>query len=471
MTSAKSLAGLMKWLDRDGWRAFLHDVIEERFDAANARGLEPEEVEASLGEVGVANLWGCAFEDFLTRWDDDDRNIIEEYLKRRGWKETGLNRKYMNALRLSVISLYEVSDVKPGESFLARDLVRDGDPVLVFERSGSAHLKEWDRISARLVDMGGRFEMAGGVLAFDRETSDELLGALKDLEAQSRGHLEELVAEIGEAPAAKGKIDEVAKQALLQTAAPIFSTFWLSDFLKKTLDPEPRKITNSDGEDLVMVTMRFPLVPSVKRDRALAALEAIAGLRPASKTFWNWLRTDETRMKGAKKRRKPADATMLIAAMEDGSTILGTVELKGRVVLFATNSRERAAVGRAMLEKHLAGLVKEPTVETQTPDQLMASRSANKAQAASVDLPPEEVRALIHGTLDDYYRQQLDEPIPMLGNLSPRTAIKTEAGQEKVVAWLKTLENHMAHVPVDDQMAGYDTLWLWDELGLIGRRR
>jgi hypothetical protein len=275
----------MKWLDRDGWREFLDDVIEEHFDAAKARGLEPDEVEASLGEVGVANLWGCAFEDFLTRRDDDDRNIIEDYLKRRGWKETGLNRKYMSALRLSVMSLYEVSDVKPGESFLARDLVRGGDPARVLERSGSTHLKEWDRIGARLVDMGGRFEMAGGVLAFDRETSDELLGALKDLEAESLGHVEKIVAEIGEPAAARTKMDEVAKLALLHTAAPIFSDFWLSDFLKKALDPEPRKIMNSDGEDLVMVTMRFPLFPSVKRDQALAALEAIAGLRPASKTF------------------------------------------------------------------------------------------------------------------------------------------------------------------------------------------
>jgi hypothetical protein len=162
---------------------------------------------------------------------------------------------------------------------------------------------------------------------------------------------------------------------------------------------------------------------------------------------------------------------MLISAMEDGSTILGTVELKGRAVLFGTNSRERAAMGRAMLEKHLAGLIREPTVEAQTPDQLMASRSGAKAPAPSIDLPPEEVRALIHGTLDDYYRHQLDEPIPMLGNLSPRTAIKTKAGQEKVVTWLKTLENHMAHVPADDQMAGYDMFWLWDELGLSGRRR
>ena len=30
----------------------------------------------------------------------------------------------MTALRSSVISLYEASDIRPGESFLARDLIR-----------------------------------------------------------------------------------------------------------------------------------------------------------------------------------------------------------------------------------------------------------------------------------------------------------------------------------------------------------
>ncbi len=35
------------------------------------------------------------------------------------------------------MSLYEVSDVAVGESFLARDLVRGGEPVRVFERSAT----------------------------------------------------------------------------------------------------------------------------------------------------------------------------------------------------------------------------------------------------------------------------------------------------------------------------------------------
>ncbi len=51
------------------------------------------------------------------------RNVADEYLKRRGWKESAGARADIRALRTSVMSLYEVSDVVVGESFLARDLV------------------------------------------------------------------------------------------------------------------------------------------------------------------------------------------------------------------------------------------------------------------------------------------------------------------------------------------------------------
>jgi hypothetical protein len=43
-------------------------------------------------------LWGCGFEDFLGRYYGDE-NIVDLYLKRRGWKETAANREYFAALR------------------------------------------------------------------------------------------------------------------------------------------------------------------------------------------------------------------------------------------------------------------------------------------------------------------------------------------------------------------------------------
>ena len=78
---------------------------------------------------------------------------------------------------------------------------------------------------------------------------------------------------------------------------------------------------------------------------------------------------------------------------------------------------------------------------------------------------------MISRALHDHYRRILDEPIPALGNRSPRSAATTPKGREKVVAWLKRLENHGARHASDDPMAGFDFGWMWRELGVEHLRR
>jgi len=48
----------------------------------------------------------------------------------------------MSGLRSSVMSLYEVSDVRAGESLLAHDLFRGGEPVRVSEGTATRSLKQ-----------------------------------------------------------------------------------------------------------------------------------------------------------------------------------------------------------------------------------------------------------------------------------------------------------------------------------------
>ena len=86
----------------------------------------------------------------------------------------------MTALQTSAMSLYEVSDLIPGQSLRARDLIRGGEPVLVSERSATQALKPWDRIGARIVPQGDQLVLAGGLLAFTQEGSDLLITTLQD---------------------------------------------------------------------------------------------------------------------------------------------------------------------------------------------------------------------------------------------------------------------------------------------------
>jgi hypothetical protein len=138
MPPSTSLGGLTKWLEREEWREAFQDVFWLHVGPACDRaGIEFEDIADILGPHAAMTLRGCAFEDFLTRdvdrtdSGDPGRNIVDDYLRRRGWKEPVLGRLYMEGLRHSTMSLYEVSDIVPGKSFLARDLVRGGEPVRV----------------------------------------------------------------------------------------------------------------------------------------------------------------------------------------------------------------------------------------------------------------------------------------------------------------------------------------------------
>ena len=88
------------------------------------------------------------------------------------------------------------------------------------------------------------------------------------------------------------------------------------------------------------------------------------------------------------------------------------------------------------------------------------------------NLSPNELKAMVHTGLHRHYQGLLDQPIAMLGEVSPRAAVQTEEGRGKVAAWIKALENHLANVDDrDDALATYDASWLWTELGVAELRR
>lgn len=180
VSSLPPLSGLMKWLHRDPWREAFEDLLELHLGpACDKAGIEIDQLANLIGEDLVASLWGCAFEDFLTRDVDEFGNIVDDYLKRRGWNEKARIKAYMAGLKSSVMSLYEVSDVRAGKSLLARDLLRGGEPVRVSERTATRTLKQWDRIAARLTDVQGKVVIGGGLLALRSRALGNAVGVLE----------------------------------------------------------------------------------------------------------------------------------------------------------------------------------------------------------------------------------------------------------------------------------------------------
>lgn len=248
MASKHILDGLIKWSKRDRWADHFEAILEDHLmQTGEETGLEVDEIVSTVGEdLFMSTVWACAFEDFLTREFEDGENAIDDYLKRRGWKESASVRTYMAALRNSAMSLYEVSDIVRGTSFLARDLIRGGEPILISERSATQSLRPWDRIAARVIQMGSRTQIGGGLLVFDHETSEILLESLRELDSLSSEEKREL------AEANGYEFDDEAFMDLspterLRASAPIFTTFWLIDAIGRIQSPRIPDLRNARG--------------------------------------------------------------------------------------------------------------------------------------------------------------------------------------------------------------------------------
>lgn len=445
------LSGLFTYAATDEWSGCLEEALGDHFGAAMVEfDLEHEEIVDLLGEHWAMTLWGCAFEDLLTReFEPDGANIADDYLKRRGWKETPAARAYIRALRKSLMSLYEVSEVTPGRSFLARDLIRGGEPILVSEKSATQTLKAWDRIAARIVTIGEKRILAGGLLPFTMEAADVVMDGLRKAEGKRSRR-------------AKLAIDDETLQGL----AHLFTTAWLFEVLPKATGHDAPRLYNSEGDEVIFHKVRFPLAARAAPKAVASKLDAMNDLQKENAGFWNWL--------GVQSPARPAGdgqpgALHWNVTMEDGTVVLGNVELKDRTVLLSVNSAARAAQGAAMLQGALGDLVRAPLTEIQTIDQ---ARESYAGAPPPDEVPLEIATSLVHAMLDKQYRALLDEPVPMLGDRTPRQAASTPAGRDKLATWLKVLENRSANqANSTDPMATYDFGWLWRELGVENLRR
>jgi hypothetical protein len=467
MANKHILEGLIKWSMRERWADRFEQVLEDHvLPTCDETDLEIDDIVATIGEdLFMSTVWACAFEDFLTREFDDGDNAIDDYLKRRGWKENASVRAYMAALRNSTMSLYEVSDIVPGTSFRARNLIQGGDPILISERSATRSLKPWDRIAARVVQVGSKMQIGGGVLTFEQETSEAFLEAVHKLENLSNEEKRELAEAAGQ-DFDDAEVAELSPTQRLRAMNPMFTAFWLLDRMDA---PEIPDLRNADGDELVLCEVRYPLAAGTTADDIRAALAACPVLRPSSATSWNWIILEKPA--AASRAGEQSQQSMTFETWhEDGVLVLGNVELENKALVLGVNSQPRSDLGRTLLSGLLGRRVGEPSVKTESVEEMMASRAG--AEPQELDLSEEEHCAIIHGQLDRHYRNVLDEQVPALGGQTPRAAVKTESGRVKVAEWLKMMENRTAKSgDHNSAMASYNFSWLWAELGLSERRR
>jgi hypothetical protein len=361
------------------------------------------------------------------------------------------------------MSLYEVSDIVPGESFRARDLARGGEPVPISERSATRSLKPWDRIAARVVHVGSKMQIGGGVLLFETGTAETCIEALHELRKRSkpkRRKLSKAIRQVlGDTAAA-----ERASTETLRTIGPMFTFFWLVDLIERVRRPKMPDLRNVEGDELLLCEARFPFAAGTTGDHIQTVLDERPEFRRADAAFWNWVS-----LKKPVAHASSHESLTFETRLDDDTLVLGSVELKADALVLAANSQRRCDLGCALLSGILGERIRQPSLKTETVDQMLASA---RAEPQPLDIPEQESYAIVHDYLDRHYRDVLDQPVPMLGGKSPRALVRTASGRIKVAGWLKMIENRTAKsADHNSALAIYDFGWLWKELRIDELRR
>ena len=378
-----------------------------------------EKPDHQLEEVMTSEQVEIAYNSWLA-FDFDcggGRRMLDDYLETEGSELSSGELNYLNGLRGSHLRLYEILEVKPDQGFEVRDLW-DDRRLYVRERAATRQIVAWDLIVAR-IGPGGDGETVFETIPYLFRAADKD-GLLKGLRKAHQVFTHEFPNE---------EISDFFKRM-----APVFHKLWLE---RVALPPHPKLITG-DGEPFIFARVIFDLLDREEAIRSLADRTDIVDHGDGS---YVWL--------------EPAGNLQ---------RSVGTMSFDEKRVVFETTSQKRAEKARDELPILFAGAVRFRAISYEDVEQAL-KRAPQTSKQKESDIPVEEQRKILGEFYEDHYRKWLDEPVPALGNRTPRHAARLKTVRPKLVALLKDFESHSERQRRAGEIA-YDFSWMWEELEL-----
>lgn len=350
------------------------------------------------------------------------RSVPELLLGPGGPNLSAGQRHWIEQLATRPLHLYDITEVVPGERITLCDaLDTEAAPAVVFEQSGSLFAQVGSRIGARIMEVGGHFELSGAAYPFSRLADAALMA--------------DLLAQLAEC--------ERRGDDMRRTASFVIREHWLAQYVKPL--PLPDFVDTHSGEPLLFVTDHYRVKDWDALARVLATAADIEGDRESG---WSRIRDCEDGM------RRP------IASINRGKKA-------DRIEIFY-KTQAYADAGRTWFEA-LAGDAATFTGRgISDPKGLMKNLPSGKESTANAgpDLSPDVMADAIEQVLRRSYANWADEPIPALGDKTPRQAIATPAGLERVKGLLRGYESGEKEQATRQGRREISYAFLWDALGL-----
>ena len=143
--------------------------------------------------------------------------------------------------------------------------------------------------------------------------------------------------------------------------------------------------------------------------------------------------------------------------------LIGEIEVQDKPLSITANSKERLARLRGWLEAVAEDRVEHRATSHQDP--LSSQRPKGGAAFERPQELPPEMRDQVASIMREKLAELLDTKVPMLGNKTPRQAVRSAKGRDDVTNWLLGQERINAASPQMRDLV--DTAFMWTELGLV----
>ena len=398
---------------------FAEDIPDAWLDFNQDESPLPIEEDASEGQIFIPYL--------LFDWDPrrpleprQRRNpspsgglVTQTYLLQHPGHLSELERLILEQATTQPLSFYEVVRSDPGEGMRLRDVLIGGE-MEVTERTASQTLRPGDLAYGQLCRLPE-------VVTLGRMAPHVIPPGSKVAIIRLRAKLRQKISRQNR---------ELAAADLLRYREEIRTTYLdLRDAMRT-----PPRLTNTDGDPLLLHTLTF------RAGSAHAACEALAPLeRGVSKK--ELMENAELGDNGELRRVE-------ISWLKQGNrmhkdwenTVLGHITISGRSVVVDVNSEKRAARIRHEIERRLGILVVHEKTVTQSPEAMLGKRERGRAaprRASGVAPSPipemdEQVRAAFQHQVENWIYQK----VPVLGGRTPLEAVGDADGREIVESLL-----------------------------------
>jgi len=354
----------------------------------------------------------------------DGKTILQGFCDRRLSTLSADEKRLAESLMKSCLSIYEVQDVREGEGLTIRD-VFTGETMDVEEVSASYMAVKWDLVQVRVYRMDGVCRFGGNGQTIPRMR----LEALKAYLDNTRRSFE----------ADTGRADW---PAFLKENA-----FLIGRFFDEVVE-EPPVLLTEERHRIISSKAHFTVSDCGRAQKLLSGEYDFADEEeiPSGGVSFSWLKRGPSKEwemgPGSDEKGMITTSSIVHPSGMMTFTVLGTVNLHTDRLILECMSRERLERGKKRLLDLLRGSILHRVDEFED-IRVAMERHEGKGETAK-PLKNEEARAMLASMMQRHISAWLDKEIPLLGGKTPREAVATKAGREKVLDLIKDLENREA---------------------------